>query len=70
MEERNKRDLLKIFGDDKDNKIHLLLEFTDDCKNIDDPWYTGDFETAYNEIYRGCLWLYNYLVCKENKDEI
>lgn len=21
---------------------------------VDDPWYTGDFETAYNDIYRGC----------------
>ena len=24
-------------------------------KDVDDPWYTRDFDTAYNEIYNGCL---------------
>ena len=28
MEERNKRDVIRIVGEDKDNKIHLLMEYT------------------------------------------
>lgn len=71
MEERNKRDVIKIVGPDVENKIHLLLEYTDNKnKDIDDPWYTGDFDTTYDLIYQGCLGLYEYLVTKEIDDEI
>ena len=33
---------------------HELLDYTDDPHDIDDPWYTGDFEKAYREIREGC----------------
>lgn len=68
MEEQNKKEVQKIMGDDYLNKIHLLLEYTDDVKGIDDPWYTGDFETAYEEIVKGCEGLYKYLLQKGMKD--
>jgi protein-tyrosine phosphatase len=70
MEERNKRDVVRIMGPDVDNKIHLLMEYGSILKDIDDPWYSGDFDTAYNEIYEGCLGLFNYLINKEVDDEI
>lgn len=70
MEERNRRDLLRIIGEDKDNKIHLLMEYTNDNKDIDDPWYSGDFDTAFNEINEGCIGLYNYLMNLGDNDEI
>ena len=71
MEERNKIDVIKIVGPDVENKIHLLLEYTDNKnKDIDDPWYTGDFDTTYDLIYEGCVGLYNYLVNKGDYDEI
>ena len=70
MEERNKRDLLRIIDEDKDNKIHLLLEYTDNIKDIDDPWYSGDFDTAFNEINEGCTGLFNYLVNLGDNNEI
>ena len=70
MEERNKRDLLRIIGDDPDNKVHLLMEYTNNLKDIADPWYTGDFDTAYDEINEGCIGLYNYLVSLGDKNEI
>lgn len=70
MEERNRRDLLRIIGEDKDNKIHLLMEYTNNIKDIDDPWYSGDFDTAFNEINEGCIGLYNYLMNLGDKDEI
>lgn len=64
MEEDNKYDLLRMI-DDKDNKIHLLLEYTDDIRDIEDPWYTRDFETAFLDIYKGCLGFYQYLIERE-----
>ena len=70
MVEKNIRDVIQIMGSDIDNKIHLLLEYTDDLKDIEDPWYSGDFDTAFNEIYRGCMGLYNYLLEMSEKNEI
>lgn len=70
MEERNKKDVLKIIGEDPKNKIHLLMEYTATPKDIADPWYTGDFVTAFKEIYAGCTALYNFLLKKEDYNEI
>ncbi len=65
MEERNKRDVLNIVGDDPNNKIHLLMEYTNNLRTIEDPWYTGDFDTAFSLINEGCLALYEYLESME-----
>ncbi len=61
MEESNKQELLRII-DDKDKKIHLLLEYTNQVRDIEDPWYTRDFEKAYQDIYDGCFGLYQHLI--------
>lgn len=53
MDSRNLRSLRRILGGDPDGKIHLLTGYTDGGE-IDDPWYTGDFETAYRAIAAGC----------------
>lgn len=39
----------RIAGKDPEGKISLLLPTA-----IEDPWYTRDFETAYNDIRKGC----------------
>ena len=70
MEERNRRDLLRIIGNDVDNKIHLLMEYTNNLKDIDDPWYSGDFDIAFDEINEGRLGLYKYFLNKGDNNEI
>ncbi|MBQ3420591.1 MAG: low molecular weight phosphotyrosine protein phosphatase [Romboutsia sp.] len=65
MEEYNIRNLMRIIKNDKDNKVHRLLDFTDKPKDIDDPWYTGDFETTYNEIVKGCNCLLEHIESKK-----
>lgn len=52
MEEYNIRNLQRLVGDS--NKYSLLLDYADTNGNISDPWYSGDFETAYREILKGC----------------
>ena len=54
MEERNRRGLLRLTDGDPQGKIRLLLDYTEDPHDIEDPWYTGDFEKAYREIRAGC----------------
>ena len=70
FEERNKRDLINIIGEDVDNKIHLILDYSDKPRDIADPWYTDDFDIAYDEINEGCTCLFNYLVERGGKDEV
>lgn len=54
MDRNNMRNIKWIIPTDPDNKIHKLLESYD----VADPWYTDDFEKAYNDIYTGCQeWL-------------
>lgn len=49
MDESNIRRIMNIFGEDPKNKVQLLLE-----RGIANPWYTGEFETTYNDIVEGC----------------
>lgn len=55
MDHWNLRNMQRITGPDTDNKLSLLLDYTDRAgADIADPWYTGDFEATYNDIVEGC----------------
>ena len=54
MEERNIQNILRIVGEDKDNKISRLLDFSNNPRDIADPWYTGNFDKTYDDILEGC----------------
>ncbi len=61
MEQRNIRDIYRIVGEDKENKIYRLLDFSNIPRDIADPWYTHNFEITYNEIVEGLENFLNYL---------
>lgn len=48
-------DRIKSMFNDSDKVIKLL------DIDIEDPWYTGNFDKVYHEIYEGCSNLYNKL---------
>ena len=54
MEQRNLNNMRRICGGDPEGKIHLLLEHSAHPRDIDDPWYTDDFDTACRDIQEGC----------------
>lgn len=54
MENYNIRNMMREFGDDPENKICRLLDFTDRPGDIDDPWYTRKFDVTYEQIVAGC----------------
>ncbi len=56
MDTYNIEALKRIFKDE-DHKVRKLNK-----KDVFDPWYSGDFETAFEEIYLGCCKLYDELV--------
>ncbi len=55
MDQQNIRWMNRILGGDPDNKVHLLMEYTGSNQSVADPWYSGDFEEAYQDIHRGCV---------------
>lgn len=61
MDNNNMKNLKRIITNDYDNKISMLLDFTESRGVVSDPWYTRDFEKAYNDIYKGCTALYSYI---------
>ena len=54
MEKYNLRNMRRIVGDDPEGKLRLLMSFDGSNEEIDDPWYTGDFEGVYAQIRWGC----------------
>ncbi len=54
MDIYNLRNMLRLFGGDPENKVRLLMSFAGESRDVDDPWYTHDFETTYRDIAAGC----------------
>jgi protein-tyrosine phosphatase len=42
------------FDGDPEEKIRLLLDYTERSRNIADPWYTGDFQATWDDVNEGC----------------
>ncbi|MBR1926463.1 MAG: low molecular weight phosphotyrosine protein phosphatase [Bacteroidales bacterium] len=54
MDASNLRLLRRIIPADPEGKIHLLMSYTGRSRDVADPWYTGDFETTFQDILEGC----------------
>ncbi len=65
MDDSNIRSIKRIVGEDVDNKISKLLDYSDNPRDIADPWYTGNFEVTYRDIVEGCNFFLKYL--EDNK---
>lgn len=62
MDSSNIKRLKRIIPSDPENKIHLLMSYTSHSRNVDDPWYSGDFEQAFQDILEGCSALLNSII--------
>ncbi len=54
MDRNNLRNLKRMFGEDTDHKISLLMDYTHRPGDVADPWYTGDFEATWVDVLAGC----------------
>ena len=59
MDEMNRRDMTRFFGGDPKNKISLLLDYTDNPRDVADPWWTHNFEITFTDVANGTQGLYN-----------
>lgn len=54
MDTSNLRLLRWIIPDDPEGKVHLMMSYTGVGRDVADPWYTGDFETTFQDILEAC----------------
>ena len=54
MDSSNLRRIRRIIPDDPEGKIHLMMSYTGSGRDVADPWYTGDFETTFQDILNAC----------------
>ena len=63
MDSANTRNMKYIFGEDRDHKIHKLLDFASGG-DVADPWYTRDFASTWIDVNKGCKGLLDYILSK------
>lgn len=64
MDSMNVRNIMRIFGSDKEGKVSKLLDHTSEKGDVADPWYTGNFDVTYSDIEKGCRALLKELTDK------
>jgi len=61
MDSFNIKNIIRIIVQDTDKKVSRLLDFSDNPRDIADPWYTGNFDDTYNDVKEGCEALLKYV---------
>ncbi len=62
MDDENLWNMCAYYDNDPKKKIHLLMEYAGyPGREVSDPWYTRDFEQAYQDIWEGCNGLLKHL---------
>ena len=54
MDASNLRLIRRFIPADPDGKIHLMMSYAGIGRDVADPWYTGDFETTFQDLLEGC----------------
>ncbi|MBQ7834182.1 MAG: low molecular weight phosphotyrosine protein phosphatase [Ruminiclostridium sp.] len=53
MDSANIRNMTRMLGGDPDRKIRKLMDYVGGG-DVADPWYSGNFQVTYRDIYEGC----------------
>lgn len=65
MDSSNLMDVLHLAGEANGGKVYKLMSFAGSGADVADPWYTRDFERAYNDIVRGCRAFLDFVLNKK-----
>ena len=62
MDSSNERLIRRILHPEDFGKVHYMMEFAGErCRDVADPWYTGDFNRTYEDLAEGCRGLLEYM---------
>ncbi len=69
MDEENLWSMKRIYKGDPDGKISLLLDYADrPGQEVADPWYTGDFDATWSDVWAGCAGFLEYVLKRHPKE--
>lgn len=54
MDRNNLRNMRRFCGTDPEGKVSMLMSHTDRPGDVADPWFTGDFDTTWDDVMEGC----------------
>ena len=54
MDAYNIADLKRLVYPEDLGKVRKLLSFTGSGRDVADPWYTGNFDATWDDVYAGC----------------
>lgn len=60
----NIRAIERLFG--PSSKLSLMMHWAGEERDVSDPWYTRDFDSAFRDIYAACQALLAHLSHPEN----
>ena len=61
MDSMNLRNMERMTGHEKSDKMKLLLEYAGINRDVRDPWYTSRFDETYKDVVMGCQAFLDYL---------
>ncbi len=62
MDGANISNMHRILMGDPEKKVYKLLSFAGRSDDVADPWYTGDFNTTFNDVSEGCKALLDFIL--------
>lgn len=68
MDQWNIRNIQRILGQKSDWKVFRLLDLTEKPRDIADPWYSGNFDLTYQDVYEGCEKLLELITVEHDID--
>ncbi len=54
MDNANIKSVNQLTDGDPLGKVTLLLDYAGIHREVDDPWFTGDFDKTYSDVNNGC----------------
>lgn len=54
MDSSNQRLLDRLTQQPDSTKVRKMMQFTGISDDVADPWYTGDFEQTYSDLFAAC----------------
>lgn len=69
MDSANIANMKRIAGGDPLGKIHRLMDCCVEPRDIEDPWYTGQFMKTYGDVTEGCDSLLMALLKQRSPEE-
>ena len=61
MDHNNLKNARRILPEEAHHKLRLFMEFAGESRDVADPWYTRNFQKAFDDIFLGCQALLSHL---------